>query len=154
MNFMWIGVFLMLGWLWFYLFIRQFMFNLLTAYPLIKKMNSAQAELIAIGASRYTHISSAVSLFFTLLFAVLVLVFSSLYIKISFFVGGAVALIMFANKLSFKNRAMFDTFCASYYRFVPDDELRTLMYNKKPSQMKVRLHTMGVSSDFIPKFEK
>ena len=48
---------------------------------------------------------------------------------------------------------MFDSFCAAYYRFVPDDELRTAMYNKKPSQMKKRLHEMRISTDFIPEFK-
>lgn len=43
---------------------------------------------------------------------------------------------------------MFDSFCAAYYRFVPDDELRTAMYNKKPSQMKKRLHEMRISNRF------
>ena len=48
---------------------------------------------------------------------------------------------------------MFDAFCATYYQFVPDDELRTAMYNKKPSQMKVRLHAMDARTDFIPVFK-
>lgn len=154
MNFMYAGVFLALGWLWFYLFIRQLMFNFLTAYPLIKKMTSLQGELIAVGAKRYTHISVAVSLFFSLAFAAAVIAFLSTYLVVCFFIGAAVALIMFAPKLSYKNRDMFDSFCSAYYRFVPDDALRTAMYNKKPSQMKVRLHEMGLASDFIPKFEK
>ena len=47
MNIMWAGVFLALGWLWFYLFIRQFLFNLMTAYPLLKQMNALDKELIA-----------------------------------------------------------------------------------------------------------
>ena len=28
------------------------------------------------------------------------------------------------------------------------------MYNKKPSQMKLRLHDMGLSTAFIPEFKK
>ena len=60
---------------------------------------------------------------------------------------------MYIGRLSPKNRNMFDSFCAAYYRFVPDDELRTAMYNKKPSQMKKRLHEMRISPDFIPEFK-
>ena len=37
--------------------------------------------------------------------------------------------------------------------FVPDDELRAHMYNKNPHKMKVRLHTMGVSTDWVPNFK-
>ena len=51
------GALLMAGWLWFYLFVRQFLFNFFTAYPLIKKMQAAQEGLIAIGAKRYTTVS-------------------------------------------------------------------------------------------------
>ena len=47
------GIFF-LGWLWFYFIMRQFLFNLMTAYPLIRKMQSIDKDLIAIGAKRYT----------------------------------------------------------------------------------------------------
>jgi len=69
-------------------------------------------------------------------------------------VGALVGLLTHINKLTPIDRAMFDTFCAAYYRFVPDDELRTAMYNKKPSQMKLRLHDMELSTAFIPDFKK
>ena len=35
------GALLMAGWFWFYLFVRQFLFNFFTAYPLIKGMQAA-----------------------------------------------------------------------------------------------------------------
>ena len=41
------GVLVLGGFLWTYLFLRQFLFNLLVASPLIKKMNSLQEEMIA-----------------------------------------------------------------------------------------------------------
>lgn len=61
---------------------------------------------------------------------------------------------MFWTKLTPENRPMFDTFCNGYYRFVPDDELRTAMYNKKTGQMKARLKSMGIQGSFIPEFKK
>lgn len=150
---MWVGALLFAGWLWFYLFPRQLLFNFLTAYPLIKKMNDTAETLIDIGAKRYTDVSVAVCFIVSAIIAALIIAFCPLYIIISFFVGALVALVLFLPKLTPKNRSMFDLFCASYYRFVPDDELRTAMYNKKPSQMKLRLHVMALSTDFIPKFE-
>ena len=39
------GAIMLGGWLWFYLFVRQFLFNFMTAYPLIKQMTAADAEL-------------------------------------------------------------------------------------------------------------
>ena len=152
MKVMWAGALFLGGWLWFYIFIRQFLFNFMTAYPLIKRMNEASPELIAIGARRYTSVSVVVCGIVAAAVAAAIAVFCPLYMIISFFVGGLIGLVAFFPRLSPKNRAMFDTFCASYYRFVPDDELRTAMYNKKPSQMKQRLHAMGLSTDFIPKF--
>ena len=154
MNIMWAGVFLALGWLWFYLFIRQFLFNLMTAYPLLKQMNALDKELIAVGAKRYTHISTGVSAFFALAAAAAVIAFCALYLKICFFIGGLVALVMFVPTLSYKHKPMFETFCGSYYRFVPDDELRTAIYNKKISEIKRRLRAMGFSAEFVPQFDK
>lgn len=148
------GALLMAGWLWFYLFVRQFLFNFFTAYPLIKKMQAAQDELIAIGAKRYTTISAISCAVVCAIVIAVVVAFCPWYFMLAFFGGALVALAMYLPLLKPSNRAMFDSFCSSYYRFVPDDELRTAMYNRKPSQMKVRLHEMGLSTDFIPEFKK
>lgn len=152
MQIMWYGVALVGGWFWFYLFVRQFLFNFTIAYPTIKKMN-AQQELILPSAKKYTAVSVAVCTVFMALVVFLILRFLSLIPVCCFFAGGLVGLIMHIRVLTPTNRAMYDTFCGTYYRFVPDDELRTAMYNKKPSQMKVRLHAMAVSTDCIPNFK-
>ena len=57
MKIIFAGAIFLGGWLWFYLFLRQLLFNLCTAFPLIKAMNTAQPELIAVGAKRYTIVS-------------------------------------------------------------------------------------------------
>ena len=142
-----------LGWLWFYLFLRQFLYNFLTAFPLIKKMRALQDDLIAVGASRYTVISVLVSAFVSALILGLILWLCPLYMKIGFAIGALLGLAMYFNKLSPKNRPMFDAFCNAYYRFVPDDELRTAIYNKKTKQIRARLHAMGISGTFVPDFK-
>lgn len=147
------GVLLMVGWLWFYLFVRQFLFNFLTAYPMIKRMQAAQEDLIAIGAKRYTTVSVISCAVVCAIVIAIVVAFCPWYFIACFFVGALVALFMYLPLLGFTNRDMFDAFCMKYYSFVPDDELRTAMYNRKPSQMKVRLHDMGVSDAFIPEFK-
>ena len=48
---------------------------------------------------------------------------------------------------------MFDAFCNTYYRFVPDDELRTAMYNKDPQRIKQRLYNLGLARDMVPDFK-
>lgn len=148
------GALLVVGWLWFYLFVRQLFFNFLTAYPLIKGMQAANAELIAIGARRYTAVSTGSCIVVCVIVITIVALLCPWYFIICFFAGAVVAMFMYLPILGPKNRAMFDSFCSTYYRFVPDDVLRTAMYNKKPSQMKVRLHEMGISDAFIPEFKK
>ena len=147
------GAMFLVGWLWFYLFFRQFLFNILVAFPMIKAMNKAQTDLIAIGAKRYTIVSLIACTVVCAIVAGIIIWLCPLYLIISFLVGALVGFVMYIGKLTPKNRAMFDVFCNAYYRFVRDDELRTLMYNKNPHKMKVRLHTMGVSTDWIPDFK-
>ena len=142
------------GWLWSYVFIRQIMFNFITAYPLIKKMNALQENLIAVGAKRYTTISTLVCSVFSLILLAVVIRFCPLYLAISFAAGAVIAFIMLIKMVSPRNRAMFDSFCTAYCRFVPDDELRTAMFNKKPGQIKQRLYNMNLSRDMVPEFKK
>ncbi|MBR1455664.1 MAG: hypothetical protein IJ594_00715 [Oscillospiraceae bacterium] len=141
------------GWLWSYLFLRQFLFNIVTAFPLIKKMRALREDLIAVGAMRYTTISLITCAVVSVIVLFLILRFCPLYLIISFFVGALLALAMLLNKLSPRNRPMFDTFCAAYCRFVPDDELRTAMFNKKTGQIKSRLKAMEIDGTFIPEFK-
>lgn len=138
------------GWLWFYLFGRQLCFNLLVAYPLIRKMRKAKADLIAPTANGFTTVSLVVCLVFLAAVSFVVIRFCKLYLLISFFVGALLALVLCIPKMNPDTRANFESFCSSYYRFVPDDELRTAMFNKKIPQMKLRLHDMEVPLDFIP----
>ncbi len=154
MKIIFAGVMVAAGWLGYYLFGRQFVFNFVTAFPLIKQMNEAQEDLIAPGAKRYTTISAITTGLVCAIICFVVLRFCPLYMKICFFSGVLVSVIMLWNKITPDNRDMFDSFCSGYYKFVPDDELRTAMFNKKTSQMKLRLHDMGISTAFIPEFKK
>lgn len=148
------GVFFLGGWLWSYIFIRQILFNYLTAFPLIKKMRALKEDLIAIGADRYTVISTIVCFFFTALFLFLVIRFCPLYLILCFSAGGLISFFMLLKMVTPRNRAMFDTFCGVYCRFVPDDELRTAMFNKKTGLMRARLKAMQLEGTFIPEFYK
>lgn len=148
------GALLFVGWLWFYLFLRQFFFNLLTAYPLIRRMNALRPGLIAPGANRYTTVSVLVCLFISALIVGLIVWLCPLYLKLCFAGGALLGLATILPGLTPNNRPMFDTFCGAYYRFVPDDELRTAIYNKKTGQIKIRLRDMGIEGSFIPEFKK
>lgn len=142
------------GWLLSYVFLRQLLFNFFTAYPLIKKMQQIDGDLIAIGAKRYTATSVLVCLLLSAVIVFVVLYFCPRYLIISFFAGVALCLIMIIGKLSPNNRQMFENFCAGYCRFVPDDELRTIMFNKDIKKINRRLRELGCDSSFVPDFKE
>ena len=142
------------GWLLSYIFIRQLLFNFITAYPLIRKMQEIDSGLIAVGAKRYTATSVFVCLLSTAVLAFVVARFCPRYLQISFLVGALLCVAMIATKLSPENKPMFESFCTGYCRFVPDDELRTIMYNKDMKKINRRLREMGYGSSFVPEFKK
>ena len=141
------------GWLWSYLFIRQLLFNFRVAYPLIRSMNSLREDLIAVGAKRYTGISVAICLVFSLAVLAVVIRFCPVYLIVSFLVGAVSAIAFLVGRTTVDNRDMFDSFCNAYCRFVPDDELRNAMYNKKTGLVKSRLKAMGIEGNFVPVFD-
>ena len=142
------------GWLWFYLFMRQFLFNLMTAYPMIHKMQEIDPNLIAVGAKRYTNTSIIVCTVFSAIVLFVIFRFCPHYLIISFFVGAVLCMLMLWGKLSPQNKAMFENFCAGYCRFVGDDELRTLMFNKEIKKINRRLREMGYDRSFVPEFKQ
>jgi len=140
------------GFLWTYLFIRQFLFNIRIAYPLIKEMNALQTDLIGVGAVRYTRISNVVSLFIAAVILALVIRFCPIYMSISFGVGAIAAFFFIIFRTKPDNKEMFDLFANAYYRFIPDDELRTIVFNKEYKKVYPRLKQMGIHGTFVPKF--
>ena len=153
MKIIWAAVMFLGGWLWVYLFIRQIMFNLSVAYPLIRKMNALKQDMIAVGARRYTSISVLVCLFISAILLVVVVRFLSPYLYISFFAGALICFVLLLSKIKPENRQMFEAFCNSYYRFILDDELRTAVYNKKFNQVNARLRALDLHDTFVPQFK-
>ena len=141
------------GWLLAYIFIRQLLFNYITAYPLIRKMQEIDPELIAIGAKRYTATSVLVCFLLSAIVFFIVIYFCPTYLIISFFVGVLICVVMIIGKLSPKNQAMFENFCVGYCRFVADDELRTIMYHKETKKINRRLRELGYDRSFVPEFK-
>ena len=153
MKIVWIAALALAGWLFGYLFIRQFLFNLIVALPLVKKMNK-ETELINKNANRYTGVSIAVCVLVTAIVLFLVIRFMKPYLMYSFLGGLLVCFIMLFAVVKPENEAMFNSFCASYYRFVPDDELRQAIYDKNIKKIKLRLHDLEQPLDWIPDVKK
>lgn len=153
MKIMWAAAIFFGGWLFFYLFGRQLVFNFTAAYPTLKKMRAQNADLIAPGANKYTHISVIVCAVTIAIIAFVVIRFCALYLKISCGVGAVSALLMYLPHSRISDRTTFDLFCSAYSRFVPDDELRTAMYNRKPKEIRSRLKELGCDPSFVPHFK-
>ena len=141
------------GFLWVYFLIRQLLFNLRVAYPLLKKMNALKEDLVAVGAWRYTNTSMVVCILVSAIILFLVFYFCPTYLIISFGVGSLICFIVLVTKISPRNKAMFENFCIAYCRFVTDDELRTIMFGKEIKKIDRRLRELGCSSSFVPEFK-
>ena len=152
MKIMWAAAIFFGGWLFSYLFGRQLVFNYTVAYPAIKKMRSQDKDLIAPGADKYTNISVIVCVLVILIVFFIVARFCKLYLIISFAIGALSALVMYVPHLKFSERSTFDLFCSAYSRFVPDDELRTAMFERKPKEIRKRIRDMGFDASIIPSF--
>ena len=129
------------------------MFNILVAYPVIKNMRSLQEDLIGVGAIRYTRISNIVSLLVGGALLFVVIYFCDLYLIISFAVGAVGALVFISIRTKPSQKESFDLFSNAYCRFVPDDELRTILFNKDYGKVKARLRDMGIKGSCIPNFK-
>ena len=156
MKIMLAGVLVLVGFLWAYLFVRQFVFNIRVANPVIRKMNSLQEDMISVGAKRYTAISNLASLLVgaVTLAIVVFLCRKSPYLLIAVAVGAVFAIAFIVVRTKPDNKDMFDLFSRAYARFIPDDELRTILYNKEYEKVKARLMHMGVQDTFLPDFKK
>ena len=151
---MWAALVAAGGWMWFYLFLRQLIFSIFTAMPMVKRFSSAGEELMSVNAKRYVWMTTVVWILICGGIAAAVIVFCKMYIWISFLAGGLIGLLLYVKRLTPETRSNFDSFCTTYYLFVPDDELRTAMFNNKLPQIKTRLAELGVDKDkIIPNFK-
>jgi hypothetical protein len=152
---MWAALIFLGGWLWFYFMLRQLIFNFTSAIPLLNRYRKASKELITVNAGRFLVISIVVWTVICGAIAYVVVRFASTYLWASFLGGGLLGVLLTIPHLGPYVKANYRDFCMSYYRFVPDDELRTAMYDFKLGQMKVRLDAMGIDKSIvIPEFKK
>ena len=73
----------------------------------------------------------------------LVVHFAALYLTISFFVGAALGIVIYAKKLGPRTKSNFEAFCRTYCRFVPDDDLRQAMAQADLPKMRAALRALG-----------
>lgn len=138
------------GWFYFYICLRQLIFDFTVAYPLISKFGKAMnGELFAAkGANRLNTISVIIWLVICVGLGFLVVHFAALYLIISFFVGAVLGIILYIKKLGPSTKSNFEAFCHTYCRFVPDDDLRQAMNQCDLPKMRAALRALNCDLKF------
>lgn len=138
------------GWFYFYICLRQLIFDFTVAYPLISKFGKAMnGELFAAkGANRLNTISVIIWLVICVGLGFLVVHFAALYLIISFFVGAVLGIILCIKKLGPSTKSNFEAFCHTYCRFVPDDDLRQAMNQCDLPKMRAALRALNCDLKF------
>lgn len=133
------------GWFYFYICLRQLIFNFTVAYPLIAKFGKAGAQVFApTGANRLNTISVIIWLAICVGLGFVVVHFAALYLTLCFAGGVVIGLVVFAKKLGPKTKSNFEAFCHTYCRFVPDDDLRQAMAHADLPKMRAALRALNV----------
>ena len=138
------------GWFYFYICLRQLIFDFTVAYPLISKFGKAMnGELFAAkGANRLNTISVIIWLVICVGLGFLVVHFAALYLIISFYVGAVLGIILYIKKLGSSTKSNFEAFCHTYCRFVPDDDLRQAMNQCDLPKMRAALRALNCDLKF------
>ena len=132
------------GWFYFYICLRQLIFDFTVGYPLISKFGKAGENIFApTGARRMNTISVFIWLIICVGLGFLVVHFAALYLTISFFVGAALGIVIYAKKLGPRTKSNFEACCRTYCRFVPDDDLRQAMAQAALPKMRAALRALG-----------
>lgn len=138
------------GWFYFYICLRQLIFDFTVAYPLISRFGKAKnGELFAArGANRLNTISVIIWLVICVGLGFLVAYFAALYLTICFFVGAVLGIILYIKRLGPGTRSNFEAFCHTYCRFVPDDDLRQAMNQCDLPKMRSALRALDCELKF------
>lgn len=139
------------GWFYFYICVRQLVFDFTVGYPLIKKFGEpGEKVLAATPARRLNTISVVIWLLICagLGWVVFHFCLATLWLLLPFWGGALLGLICFYNKLGPRTKSNFEAFCRTYYRFMPDDELRTATYHADLPRMRAALRALEVDVKF------
>ncbi len=137
------------GWFYFYICLRQLIFDFTVGYPLINRFGSAGYKVfMPQGAHRLNTISVVIWLLICAGIAYVVIRFCALWLLIPFWVGAASGLILFAKKLGPRTKSNFEAWLRTYCRFMPDDELRMACLNADLPKMRAALRALDCDLTF------
>ena len=143
---------LVVGWLYFYICLRQLIFDFTVGYPLIKRFGAAGDQIIAVKPARSLNTIS-VCVWFALCAGLgfLVIHFCPLWLMLPFWGGALLGVATFATRLGPGTKSNLEAWLRTYYRFMPDDELRTACYNTDLPRIRAALRALGVEADISVK---
>ena len=137
------------GWFFFSICLRQLIYDFTVGYPLIKKFGDAGETIFAAKPARNLNtISVLVWLALCAGLSFVIIYFCPLYLMLSFWGGVLLGVIVYATKLGPRTKSNFEAFCRTYYRFMPDDELRTATYNVDLPRMRAALRALNCDLKF------
>lgn len=144
MKIMYFALLAMAGWVYFYICVRQLVFDFTVGYRLIKVFDGVKEDVFAAqGARRLNTISVIMWAIICAGFLWLVIHFAATYLIIGFAVGALGALAMYSRRLGPRTRYNFEAFCRTYCRFCTDDALRQAMANCDVPKMHAALKALG-----------
>lgn len=149
MKILWGALMFVAGWFYFYICLRQLIFDFSVGYPLIKRFGALGDEVFgAVGAKRMNTISVIIWFVIVAALGFVALYFPALYLKICFLVGVAVGYACYFSRLSPATRSNFDAFCRTYCRFSADDTLRQGMNDADAGKINASFKRLGSKDKF------
>ncbi|NLC72375.1 MAG: hypothetical protein GX684_01170 [Ruminococcaceae bacterium] len=137
------------GWIFFYICVRQLVFNFTVGYPLISKLKPTGESVFYAKAARHLNNISVIIWFFIVAgISFVVIRFAPLYLQVSFAVGFISCILLFIKKLGPKDKKNLEAFLRTYSRFALPDDLRTAMYNADVPKVHAALRASGFDIRF------
>ena len=131
MKIMYFALLAMAGWVYFYICVRQLVFDFTVGYRLIKVFDGVKEDVFAAqGARRLNTISVIMWAIICAGFLWLVIHFAATYLIIGFAVGALGALAMSSKRMGPRPRYNFEAFCRPMA--APDDYLAIALRDGSP----------------------
>jgi hypothetical protein len=137
------------GWLYFYICLRQLIYDFTVGFPLISKFGAAGEKILcAKNARRLNIISVVIWAAICVGLAWVTFRFCPLYLLLSFWAGVLLGVGLYIKKMGPRTKSNFEAFCRTYYRFMPDEELRAAAYEGDLPRLRAALRALECDLKF------
>ena len=144
MKIMWAALIFVGGWFYFYICLRQLIFDFTVGFPLISKFGAAgETVFAATGAKRLNIISVIIWALICVGIGWVVIRFCPTYLLVSFWAGAVIGLACFAKRLGPGTKSNLEAWLRTYCRFMPDDALRMACYEADLPKLRSALRALN-----------